>query len=231
MTSRPRPTLLLKIPLEIRYHIYSFLISTPRTISVNLHAESQHAHSKKIIIIKRGQLILKSLSETCKQLHLEIPVLGFTIFELFTNAFGIIDPRITSSKSASWGSWLWKVVKNGKNVKHRISGPSTRLLALQASRWSLTLYRFFLGRYLHKQMDGSQIAASTFQLYKGSQGKIRSAREYSWDTNWRLLFQRVVGREVDDYDRWCYSNSWALVVARREPVKRAMQKSQMEIFI
>jgi hypothetical protein len=98
VTSRPRPTLLLKIPLEIRYHIYSFLISTPRTISVNLHAESQQAHSKKIIIIKRGQLILKSLSETCKQLHLEIPVLGFTIFELFTNAFGIIDPRITSFK-------------------------------------------------------------------------------------------------------------------------------------
>jgi hypothetical protein len=100
MTSQPGPTLLLKIPLEIRYHIYSFLISTPRTISVNLHAESQHAHSKKIIIIiKRGQLILKSLSETCKQLHLEIPVWAspYSNYSI-TNAFGIIDPRITSFK-------------------------------------------------------------------------------------------------------------------------------------
>jgi hypothetical protein len=197
MTSRPRPTLLLKIPLEIRYHIYSFLISTPRTISVNLHAESQHAHSKKIIIIKRGQLILKSLSETCKQLHLEIPVWAspYSNYSI-TNAFGIIDRRITSLKIRFLGFMEGCEELEECQASHIWTFNSP--LSPTGVKMALTLYRFFLGRYLHKQMDGSQIAASTFQLYKGSQGKIRSAREYSWDTNSRLLFQRVVGREVDD---------------------------------
>jgi hypothetical protein len=74
MTSQPRPTLLLKIPLEIRYHIYSMLISTPCSV-------------------------FKSLSETCKQLHLETPVWAsaYSNFSI-TNAFGTIYPRITSFK-------------------------------------------------------------------------------------------------------------------------------------
>jgi hypothetical protein len=74
------------------------LISTACSVFIIVRAESQHTNSKKIII-KRRQRILKSLSETCKQLHLETPVWAsaYSNFSI-TNAFGTIYPRITSFK-------------------------------------------------------------------------------------------------------------------------------------
>jgi hypothetical protein len=180
MTSQPGRTLLLKIPLEIRYNIYSLLISTPSAVSVNLHAKSQHTWSKKISI-KRGQRILKSLSEICnvKKKGWSGPTTLFLVLQLST------DLKLSRDLQFSRDLQLPK--------------------DLQLSRESLILCSVFPERDFHKHMDGNQIAANIFRCTTKLGGEARSAKESSWDTrdvirSW--YFKERSGRQLDDYDRW-----------------------------
>jgi hypothetical protein len=97
IASQPSLALLLTLPLEIRYHIFSFLISTPCIISIELSLKPKHTNAYISNSPTRGHL--SSLSETCTQLRDEISIWTSTLVYpaySITNLFGIIDPRIAN---------------------------------------------------------------------------------------------------------------------------------------
>jgi hypothetical protein len=84
MTSQPRPTLLLKIPLEIRYHIYSMLIGTPCSVffycpcRIPIHKFQENHHQTPPT---DSQIPIRDLQAAASR----DSRLGFSIFEFFNH--------------------------------------------------------------------------------------------------------------------------------------------------